>query len=177
VFAAYGKMGGVDHVRAKWSSWFKALASSDVLPDGVMATSRGIRCLAKDGHECYSLDEQRIDDWLSAHNLKHDREPLYPDHPSLNPHGKRRADWLVGDVYLEYFGLTGEKVYDKKTDEKVMLAAQLGIALVAVYPSDMRSLDKTLSERTRFKGGWCAEKGKAGAKATAKPGREGNPRG
>jgi hypothetical protein len=24
-------------------------------------------------------------------------------------------------------------------------------------------------ERTRFKGGWCAEKGKAGAKATAKP--------
>jgi hypothetical protein len=32
-------------------------------------------------------------------------------------------------------------------------------------------------ERTRFKGGWCAEEGKAGAKATAKPGREGNPRG
>ena len=32
-------------------------------------------------------------------------------------------------------------------------------------------------ERTRFKGVWCAEKGKAGAKATGKLGREGAPRG
>ena len=38
-------------------------------------------------------------------------------------------------------------------------------------------IDDAAAERTRFKGGWCAEKGKAGAKATAKPGREGNPRG
>jgi len=144
VFVAYGKMGGVDHVKAKWTSWFRALASSGVLPDGVMATSRGVRCLAKDGHECRSLDEQRIDDWLTAHSLPHEREPLYPTHPVLNPRGKRRADWLVGDVYLEYFGLTGEKAYDKKTDEKVVLAAQLGTTMVPVYPSDMMSLDEAL---------------------------------
>jgi len=144
VFAAYGKMGGVDHVKAKWDSWFKALASSGVLPDGVMVTSRGIRCLAKDGHECHSLDEQQIDNWLSEHNLTHEREPIYPPHQILNPHGKRRADWRVGTVYIEYFGLAGEKAYDNKTDEKIMLARQLGITMVPVYPSDMISLDKVL---------------------------------
>ena len=144
VFAAYGKMGGIDHVKSNWNSWFTALASSGVLPDGVLTTSRGIKCLAKDGHECHSLDEQQIDDWLAGHNLPHDREPVYPVHPHFNPSGKRRSDWLVGDVYIEYFGLTGDKTYDKKTDEKIMLAKHLGLKLVPIYPADMMSLDKTL---------------------------------
>lgn len=139
-------MGGVDHVKVKWNSWFKALASSGVLPDGVITTSRGIKCLAKDGHECHSLDEQQIDNWLTDHSLAHEREPIYPTHPILNPNGKRRSDWRVGDIYIEYFGLTGEKTYDNKTDEKIMLVKLLGLTMVPIYPSDMMSLDKTL---------WC----------------------
>lgn len=146
VFAAYGKMGGVDHVKAKWHSWFKALASSGVLPDGVMTTSRGIKCLAQDGHECHSLDEQQIDNWLTDHSIEHEREPIYPAHPILNPSGKRRSDWRVGDIYIEYFGLTGEKTYDNKTDEKIMLVKQLGLTMLPIYPSDMVRLDKLL---------WC----------------------
>jgi hypothetical protein len=150
VFAAYGKMGGIDHVKAKYTSWFKALSLSGALPDGVMATSRGIRCLAKDGHVCLSLDEQQIDDWLTAHNLSHVREPEYPVHPLLNPHGKRRSDWLVGNIYIEYFGLTGEKGYDKKKDEKILLAKQLGLTMVALYPSDILILDNKLTSLLKF---------------------------
>jgi hypothetical protein len=138
-------MGGIDNVKAKWSSWFAALASSGALPDGVIATSRGVRCLAKDGHECHSLDEQRIDDWLEAHNIAHEREPVYPKHSVLNPGGRRRADWRVGDIFIEYFGLTGEKAYDVKTDEKIMLSKQLGITMFPIYPSDMVSLDQLLT--------------------------------
>lgn len=153
VFSAYGQMGGIDNVKAKWSSWFAGLASSGALPDGVIATSRGVRCLAKDGHECHSLDEQRIDDWLGAHNVAHEREPVYPEHPLLNPRGRRRADWRVGDVYVEYFGLTGEKAYDMKTDEKIMLTKQLGITMLPIYPSDMASLDESL--RSLFQEASC----------------------
>jgi len=144
VFTAYGKMGGVDHVKNKWTSWFTAMASSGVLPDGVISTTRGIRCLAKDGHECRSLDEQQIDNWLTNNALQHEREPAYPFHPLLNPKGRRRSDWLVGDIYVEYFGLTGEKEYDKKTDEKIMLSKQLGITMLPIYPSDMVALDDKL---------------------------------
>jgi hypothetical protein len=144
VFAAYGRMGGLENVKAKWTSWFEALAVSGVLPDGTLATSRGIRCLARDGHECHSLDEQQIDDWLTAHNVPHEREPVYPEHPLLNPRGRRRADWLVGDVFVEYFGLAGEETYDRKTDDKVMLAGKLGVNMLPIYPSDMVSLDQKL---------------------------------
>ncbi len=146
VMLAYAKMGGLDHAKKKYGSWFAALANTGALPNGVLPTARGIRCLAKDGHECHSLDEQRIDNWLSAHNLAHEREPSYPQHPILNPSGKRRADWNVGGVFVEYFGLVGDKDYEKKMDEKILLAQEFDIPLIAIYPSDLDSLEQKLAK-------------------------------
>jgi hypothetical protein len=144
VMLAYAKMGGIEHVKKKFGSWFTALAETGALPDGVLATARGIRCIARDGHTCFSLDEQRIDDWLHAHDLDHEREPIYPQHPSLNPTGKRRADWKVHETFVEYFGLVGDTEYEKKMDEKMLLAQEVNISLIAIYPSDIERLDKRL---------------------------------
>jgi len=142
---AYGKMGGTQRVLGTYDeSWFRALAESGSLPDG-MVTARGIRCIAEDGHMCYSLDEQRLDNWLYAHGLPHRREPFYPFHPTLNPTGKRRADWSVRDTFIEYFGLVGDPKYDKKIDDKVLLASHFKINLVAIYPSQLQNLDETLA--------------------------------
>lgn len=145
VFLAYGRMGGVKHVKKKFGSWFEALAETGTLPDGVLVSTRGIRCVAKDSHVCGSLDEQRIDNWLSLHGVHHEREPYYPAHSTLNPTGRRRADWQVGSTFIEYFGLLGNAEYDKKTDEKIFLAQSLGITLIALYPSDLKSLGSKLS--------------------------------
>ena len=144
VFNAYARMGGIEHVKKKFGSWFKALAETRALPDGVLTTARGIRCLAQDGHTCHSLDEQRIDNWLTAHRIDHEREPIYPSHPDLNPMGKRRADWKVQDTFIEYFGLIGDQEYEKKMDEKIFLAQQFKIRLIAIYPSDLLNLDQQL---------------------------------
>lgn len=144
VFLAYARMGGIDHVKKKFGSWFRALADTRALPDGVLATARGIRCLAKDGHVCHSLDEQRIDDWLSAHGLLHEREPCYPAHSTLSPAGRRRADWKVRDVFIEYFGLIGNTDYEKKIDEKILLAQHFDIELIAIYPYEIEHLDQRL---------------------------------
>jgi hypothetical protein len=144
VFINYGKMGGVEHVKAKYRSWFKALAETGTLPNGVLLTVRGVRCLAKDGHVCHSLDEQRIDDWLSDHDLKHEREPIYPQHPDLNPTGRMRGDWKVKDIFIEYFGLVGNEDYEKKMDEKILLAQHNRINLIDIYPSDLETLDQRL---------------------------------
>ena len=144
VFINYGKMGGVEHVKTKYRSWFKGLAETGALPNGVLATARGVRCLAKDGHVCHSLDEQRIDDWLNDHDLKHEREPIYPHHPELNPTGLRRGDWKVNDTFIEYFGLVGDKDYEKKMDEKILLAEHSKINLIDIYPSDLETLDQRL---------------------------------
>lgn len=144
VFTAYAIMGGIGHVKKKFGSWFKALAETGALPDGVLPTARGMRCLAQDGHMCHSLDEQRIDDWLSIHHLLHEREPIYPHHTSLNPTGKRRADWKVRDTFIEYFGLIGDQNYEKKMDEKIFLAQEAMINLIAIYPYDLTNLDERL---------------------------------
>ena len=138
---AYAKMGGIDHVKKKFNSWFEALAKTKALPNGVLVTKRGVRCMANDGHECHSLDEQRIDNWLCAHDLSHEREPYYPIHPILNPKGSRRADWKVGDTFIEYFGLIGDKNYEKKMDEKILLAAHSKLKLISILPSDIEKLD------------------------------------
>jgi len=141
---AYLKMGGLEHIKRKFGSWFEALAETGTLPDGVLATARGIRCMAGDGHVCHSLDEQRIDNWLLAHGLPHEREPRYPAHSTLNPTGRRRADWRVQDTFIEYFGLLGDADYEKKMAEKILLARHCEIDLITIHPSDLESLDQRL---------------------------------
>jgi len=142
VFYSYAQMGGIDHIRAHFGSWFEALVKSGVLPEGVLQTARGIRCLAKDDHICHSLDEQLIDNWLTQHGIPHEREPLYPYHSDFNKNGRKRADWKVGNTYIEYFGLTGDEDYDKKTIEKILLANCMDLDILPVYPSDIGRLNE-----------------------------------
>lgn len=144
VFHAYGRMGGTEHVKKKFGSWFKGLVETCSVPEGVQSTARGVRCLAEDGHVCHSLDEQRIDNWLFAKKLSHEREPQYPPHPTLNASGSRRADWKVGDTFIEYFGLVGDADYERKMDEKIMLSTELQIDMIAIYPSDLERIEKRL---------------------------------
>ena len=146
VFRAYAQMGGIDHIKSIFGSWFQALAETNTLPSGVLPTARGVRCLAEDGHVCLSLDEQFIDNWLHAHNIPHKREPYYPSHSQLNPNGKRRADWKVGNTLIEYFGLIGDEEYEQRITEKMLLAEKLSIKIISVYSSDLSNLDERFSE-------------------------------
>jgi hypothetical protein len=138
VYALYGKMGGMKHVKETFGSWFKAMSNTGALPDGVQRTSRGIRCLARDGHECDSRAEKQIDDWLFANGIDHEREPEYPQHDQFNPTGRRRADWGIGKgTFVEYFGMEGKESYDQKSEEKRRLAETTDINLIAIYPEDL----------------------------------------
>ena len=56
-----------------FGSWLNALILSDVLTDGTRHTSRGIQCIALDGHKCLSLVEKTIDDWFIEHNISHEK--------------------------------------------------------------------------------------------------------
>lgn len=127
-----------------FGSWLKALILAGVLEDGTQRTQRGMRCIAADGHECLSLAEKAIDDWLSAHNIPHEKEPLYPYHFYLNPSGRMRADWKVKEVLIEYAGLMDELEYAAKMETKQELAAEFGFSLIVIEPEDVLSLDKKL---------------------------------
>ena len=142
VYRLYGNMGGTRHAREVFGSWFKAMSETGALPDGTQRLSRGTRCIAKDGHECDSIEEKRIDDWFFKQGIDHEREPKYPQHEDLNPDGRRRADWKVaGGVFVEYWGLAGSEDYDRKVDEKRQLAEENGIELIEIYPGGIGNLN------------------------------------
>lgn len=122
----------VRRVKELFGSWLEALIEAGILEDGTRRTARGTQCVAKDGHVCLSLGEKTIDDFLHANGILHEKEPRYPE-------GNYRADFRVGKVFIEYFGLKGNTEYDKKTEVKRRLCKKHGIRLIAIYPSDLVS--------------------------------------
>lgn len=122
-------------VKEIFGSWFNALVEARILEDGTRRMVRGTHCLANDGHVCYSLAEKTIDDFLYFHGVSHEKEPRYPE-------GNYRGDFKVNGVFIEYFGLTGNPDYDKKTKLKQNLCRKHGIKLISVYPKDLTSSKK-----------------------------------
>ena len=126
-----------------FGSWLKVLILAGILEDGTQPSLLGTRCIAQDGHECYSLAEKTIDDWLSARGIAHQKEPAYPYDPQLNPTGMR-GDWRAGVVFIEYAGLMGEPEYAAKMELKRELCDKLGVALIIIEPEGVLSLDDRL---------------------------------
>jgi len=95
---------------------------------------------AQDGHPCRSLLELVVDDFLSANNISHKLEPVYPWHHTLNPTGTRRGDWLLpGRVVVEAAGMNSE-AYLNKLAQKRALAELAGFRLVTVLPAQLDDL-------------------------------------
>lgn len=117
-------------VKKVFGSWLHALIQAGVLADGSRKTSRGIQTIATDGHVCLSLGEKTIDEYLYSCGIQHEKEPRYPE-------GNYRADFKVGEIFIEYFGLKGNPEYDAKTKEKIQLCKKYNIILIAIYPDDL----------------------------------------
>lgn len=132
LLALLKKSPSVPRVKAVFGSWFEALLATGLLEEGTRKNARGYQTLARDGHMCFSLGEKTIDDWLFEHAIPHDREPPYPE-------GNYRADWLVRETFVEYFGLAGDADYDARIEEKKRICERHGIILVAIHPKDLAS--------------------------------------
>jgi len=121
-------------IKKVFGSWLNALVEAEILEDGTRQTPRGIQTLARDGHVCFSLGEKTIDDFLFDHNIEHKKEPRYPE-------GNYRADFLVGKIFIEYFGFAGNPDYDKRMREKISICNKRGISLIELYPKDLMGLE------------------------------------
>lgn len=131
--------------KEEFGSWLKALIACGIIEeDEAVETPRGYRCLAEDGHECLSLAERKIDDFMNKKEIPHKKEPHYPQDNVLNPDEKYRADWKVGDNFIEYFGLIQEEEYEKKAKRKKKLAKKHDINLISIYPEDLGNLEEIL---------------------------------
>jgi hypothetical protein len=127
-----------------FDSWLRALVLAGILEDGTQRMARGTRCVASDGHECLSLSEKTVDDWLSWHGILHEKEPCYPYDPELNPAGMR-ADWEAKGTLIEYAGMMDEPEYAAKMKTKKKLCVKFNLPLIILEPEDVLSLNNKLA--------------------------------
>lgn len=126
-------------IRSEFGDWQYALSAAGLLGRQAEPTTRGVRSVAADGHECFSYGERILDDWLHSQGIDHEREPPYPG-------TNYRGDFLVGDVIVEFLGLKGDPAYDAKTASKREVAARLGLRMIEVTPLNLGDW-KGLSEQ------------------------------
>jgi len=125
-------------------TWLKVLQAAGVVGEA-WRSSRGTYCIAADGHPCRSLAERSVCDWFERNGVAHEIEPRWPKHPEHNPSGHRRADWKVGDTFIEFAGLMTDDHYASKMLAKQSLADAAGIDLLILTPEDLGTLDRVLS--------------------------------
>jgi hypothetical protein len=94
----------------------------------------GTYCFAEDGHKLHSLEEKEIDDFLYENNITHEVEPKIP-------FSKKKADWKIGDLFVEYFGLRDVggnkgKDYREKIKFKINHCKKYNIPLLSIFPDD-----------------------------------------
>lgn len=92
----------------------------EIRPDGW----DGKRYLCQDGHMVRSVYEQRVDDWLFAHDVMHTYEPRLP----FNRHYK--ADFLANGWYIEVWGVTNNEAYEQRRQKKRQIYQQHNCHLI-----------------------------------------------
>lgn len=121
----------------KFGSWNKFIKKAGFKPNPVLFANKHI---AKDGHICDSLAEKIIDDWLYERKISHKINVPYPINSKLT------ADFVVGEYFIEYFGLKGEhEGYDKLLSRKLNISKQSKLKLISIFPKHLFPKNK-LSE-------------------------------
>lgn len=114
----------IDRVRA---------AGISIRPPGYVS-----RVLCADGHIADSQWEADVDNWLSAHGIAH---TIHPKAPWYTPSTRGHSDFLVGDAYIEVWGIIGNARYDRRREHKVAQYQACGSNLIQIFPYHILNQD------------------------------------
>jgi len=133
--------------RYYFGTWNNAIKAAGYEPnERWFSSSKDL--FAKDGHLCKSISEIIIDDWLSENNIFHFREIPYPE-------GRYCCDFVVRDIFIEFFGLAGAfnvfPYYNEIMKKKKEMCKKYNIRLIELYEKDLYNLDQTLGEKLGLK--------------------------
>ena len=108
-----------------------------------------------DGHPVKSQQEAMIDNYLFGHNIRHVYEKPFPI--DGNPEHDLHPDFYLPelDIYIEHFGITGNKRYEETKEYKLPHYKKAGITLICTTGKDISNLSANLERKLKF-----CEKGK-----------------
>jgi len=120
-----------------FGSWNNAILAAGLEPNRSCDNRmyKRIQTFAKDGHQCDSVSEAIIDNWLTKANIPHERDYIYPK-------TRHRADWAVRVrrklFFIEYFGLAHDSPrYDRSISKKRRLCREGGVNLIEIFAPDL----------------------------------------
>lgn len=128
----------VDNLSIKFGSYSKFLLESGYEYNKGKYSQKQV---AKDGEICDSKKELQIDEFLHEKGIKHEHQPKYKDIIE-GYNASTKADFILHDgTVVEYFGLKGQPLYDKKIRKKVNALEKNNIRYIDLYPKDLKRLD------------------------------------
>jgi hypothetical protein len=133
-------------VKRLFGTWREFLHAAGMLDQAPRKGWSGYVTIAADGHIALSIGERIICDWLNSHGINHEKEPKYPTHPLLNPEGKLRADWLIGDCWVEFAGRMDDTKYAANMARKQQLAKECGLRHLVLLPAEVQRLEGIATE-------------------------------
>lgn len=128
-----------------FGSWTKALIAAG-LPENTK------EYYSKNGIKCLSIYELAFTNMLERNLIPFKKEEKYRDYIT-NLKKTFRFDYTLnsnqGLVFIEIFGITNNKNYDKKVREKINLCKDNNLKLITLYPNDFKTKDlhKTLLDK------------------------------
>jgi hypothetical protein len=109
--------------------------------DGIKNKER-IKC--KDGHMVRSYYERAFDNYMHKEGIEHEYDVRLPFNK------RYMADFKVGDVYVEIWGMMSWKKYREGRKKKLMLYEENGATLLEVFPEDFKQLENKITELKRL---------------------------
>lgn len=133
------------HTVAKemFGSWAHLLSEAGLLEERASGYG-GHQSIATDGHLCLSLGERAICEFLNKNHITHSKEPLYPQDPKLNVNGLLRADFLIGDLWVEFAGRMDNPAYAERMKIKSKLAKKYDLKWLKLERSTVEDLQSIL---------------------------------
>lgn len=103
-----------------------------------------------DGHPVKSQQEAMIDNYLFGHNIKHVYEKPFPI--DGNSEHDLHPDFYLPelDIYIEHFGITGNKKYEETKEYKLPLYRKAGITMICTTGKDINNLSANLERKLKF---------------------------
>lgn len=103
-----------------------------------------------DGHPVKSQQEAMIDNYLFGHNIRHVYEKPFPI--DGNPEHDLHPDFYLPelDIYIEHFGITGNKRYEETKEYKLPHYKKAGITLICTTGKDISNLSANLERKLKF---------------------------
>jgi hypothetical protein len=123
-----------------FGSWAHLLDHAELL-HAMRRGHGGYQSIASDGHHCLSLGERQVCEYLASNGFTHEKEPMYPHDPELNPSGLMRGDFRVGKVWIEFAGRLADESYADRIETKRQLATKSGFVFIEVNPQNVLNLE------------------------------------